>query len=113
MDVANLKPIDEVVEGLARRIVSGDVPEGIKGKRVLALDLGALIAGTKFRGEFEERFKGLLKELSSSAGEIVLFIDELHMIVGAGGAEGAADAANMMKPLLARGELRVIGLRRE
>ncbi|MBI4564959.1 MAG: AAA family ATPase, partial [Planctomycetes bacterium] len=98
-----------IVEGLARRIVSGDVPEGIKGKRILALDIGSLIAGTKFRGEFEERFKALLKEIAAAEGKIVLFIDELHMIAGAGGAEGAADAANMMKPMLARGELRVIG----
>ena len=98
-----------IVEGLARRIVSGDVPEGVKGKRILSLDIGSLIAGTKFRGEFEERFKALLKELAANEGRIVLFIDELHMIAGAGGAEGAADAANMMKPMLARGELRVIG----
>src|SRR5688572_29661566 len=98
-----------IVEGLARRIVSGDVPEGVKGKRVLSLDIGSLIAGTKFRGEFEERFKALLKEVAANEGRIVLFIDELHMIAGAGGAEGAADAANMMKPMLARGELRVIG----
>ncbi|HKS15882.1 MAG TPA: AAA family ATPase, partial [Planctomycetota bacterium] len=98
-----------IVEGLARRIVSGDVPEGVKGKRILSLDVGSIIAGTKFRGEFEERFKALLKEVSANEGRIVLFIDELHMIAGAGGAEGAADAANMMKPLLARGELRVIG----
>ncbi|MBI2899382.1 MAG: AAA family ATPase, partial [Planctomycetes bacterium] len=98
-----------IVEGLARRIVSGDVPEGIKGRRILGLDVGALIAGTKFRGEFEERFKALLKEIAANEGRIVLFIDELHMIAGAGGAEGAADAANMMKPMLARGELRVIG----
>jgi len=98
-----------IVEGLARRIVAGDVPEGLKGKRVLTLDLGALLAGTKFRGEFEERFKALLKEVISSAGEIVLFIDELHTIVGAGAAEGAADAGNLIKPSLARGELHCIG----
>jgi ATP-dependent Clp protease ATP-binding subunit ClpB len=98
-----------IVEGLARRIVAGDVPEGLKGKRVLSLDLGALLAGTKYRGEFEERFKALLKEIIGAAGEIVLFIDELHTIVGAGGAEGAADAGNLIKPPLARGELHCIG----
>jgi ATP-dependent Clp protease ATP-binding subunit ClpB len=98
-----------IVEGLARRIVAGDVPEGLKGKRVLSLDLGALLAGTKYRGEFEERFKALLKEIIAAAGEIVLFIDELHTIVGAGGAEGAADAGNLLKPPLARGELHCIG----
>ncbi|MHC4548416.1 MAG: ATP-dependent chaperone ClpB [Planctomycetota bacterium] len=98
-----------IVEGLARRIVAGDVPEGLKGKRVLTLDLGALLAGTKYRGEFEERFKALLKEITTSAGEIVLFIDELHTIVGAGAAEGAADAGNLIKPPLARGELHCIG----
>jgi len=98
-----------IVEGLARRIVEGDVPEGLKGKRVLALDLGALLAGTKFRGEFEERFKALLREVTASSGEIVLFIDELHTIVGAGAAEGAADAGNLLKPALARGELHCIG----
>jgi len=98
-----------IVEGLARRIIAGDVPEGLKGKRVLSLDLGALLAGTKYRGEFEERFKALLKEIIGAAGEIVLFIDELHTIVGAGGAEGAADAGNLIKPPLARGELHCIG----
>ena len=98
-----------VVEGLARRIVEGDVPEGLKGKRVLALDVAGLVAGSKFRGEFEERLKAVLKEISDAAGEIVLFIDELHVIVGAGAAEGAADAANMLKPALARGELRCVG----
>ncbi|MEE8106183.1 MAG: ATP-dependent chaperone ClpB [Planctomycetota bacterium] len=98
-----------IVEGLARRIVAGDVPDGLRGKRVLTLDLGALLAGTKYRGEFEERFKALLKEVIESAGEIVLFIDELHTIVGAGAAEGAADAGNLLKPALARGELHCIG----
>ena len=98
-----------IVEGFARRIVAGDVPDGLLGKRVLTLDLGALLAGTKFRGEFEERFKALLKEVISSAGEIVLFVDELHTIVGAGAAEGAADSGNLLKPALARGELHCIG----
>ncbi len=98
-----------IAEGLARRIASGDVPEGLKDKRVAALDLGALVAGTKYRGQFEERLKALLKEVTDSAGQIILFIDELHTIVGAGAAEGAADAANMLKPALARGELRCIG----
>jgi len=98
-----------IVEGLARRVVSGDVPEGLQGKRVVALDMGALIAGTKYRGEFENRLKALLKEITEAAGQIVLFIDELHTVVGAGAAEGAADAANMLKPALARGELRCIG----
>ncbi len=98
-----------IAEGLARRIASGDVPEGLKNKRVVALDLGALVAGTKFRGQFEERLKALIKEVTDSDGEIILFIDELHTIVGAGAAEGAADAANMLKPALARGELRCIG----
>ncbi|MGH7162512.1 MAG: ATP-dependent chaperone ClpB [Planctomycetota bacterium] len=98
-----------IVEGLARRIVAGDVPEGLKNKRVLTLDLGALLAGTKYRGEFEERFKALLQEVVASSGEIVLFIDELHTIVGAGAAEGAADAGNLIKPSLARGELHCIG----
>ena len=98
-----------IAEGLARRIVEGDVPAGLKGKRVLVLDLGALVAGSKFRGEFEERLKAVLKEVEAAAGEIVMFIDELHTLVGAGAAEGAADAANMLKPVLARGELRCIG----
>jgi ATP-dependent Clp protease ATP-binding subunit ClpB len=98
-----------IVEGLARRIVSGDVPDSLKGKRLLALDLGALVAGTKFRGEFEERLKAVIKEVADSAGQVVLFIDELHTLVGAGAAEGAMDASNLLKPALARGELRAIG----
>ncbi len=98
-----------IVEGLAQRIVAGDVPEGLKGKRVWALDIGALLAGSKYRGEFEERIKAVLQEIKNAEGEIVLFIDELHTIVGAGAAEGAVDAANLLKPMLARGELRAIG----
>ncbi len=98
-----------IVEGLARRVVDGDVPEGLKDKRIVALDLGALVAGTKFRGEFEERLKAVLKEVTASSGQIILFIDELHTIVGAGAAEGAMDAGNMLKPALARGELHCIG----
>ena len=98
-----------IVEGLAQRIVAGDVPEGLKDKRVFALDIGALLAGSKYRGEFEERLKAVLKEIQGAAGEIVLFIDELHTIVGAGAAEGAVDAANLLKPMLARGELRAVG----
>src|SRR6266403_629883 len=98
-----------IVEGLAQRIVSGDVPEGLKGKRVVALDIGAIIAGSKYRGEFEDRLKAVLKEITESEGQIICFIDELHTIVGAGAAEGAVDAANMLKPALARGELRCIG----
>jgi ATP-dependent Clp protease ATP-binding subunit ClpB len=98
-----------IAEGLAQRIVAGDVPEGLKGKRVWALDIGSLLAGSKYRGEFEERLKAVLNEIKASEGEIILFIDELHTIVGAGAAEGAVDAANMLKPMLARGELRCIG----
>jgi ATP-dependent Clp protease ATP-binding subunit ClpB len=98
-----------IVEGLARRMVDGDVPEGLKGKRILALDMGALVAGAKFRGEFEERLKSVLQEVVAAAGQIVLFIDEMHTIVGAGAAEGAMDAGNMLKPALARGELHAIG----
>src|SRR5919107_5318369 len=98
-----------IVEGLAQRIVAGDVPEGLKGKRVWALDIGALLAGSKYRGEFEERLQAVLNEIKEAAGEIIVFIDELHTIVGAGAAEGAVDAANMLKPMLARGELRCVG----
>jgi len=98
-----------IVEGLAQRIISGDIPETLKGKRVLSLDLGSLLAGAKYRGEFEDRLKAVLKEIDEAAGTIVLFIDELHTIVGAGGAQGAVDASNMLKPALARGELRCIG----
>jgi ATP-dependent Clp protease ATP-binding subunit ClpB len=98
-----------IVEGLARRIISGDVPESLKNKRIIAMDIGAMVAGAKFRGEFEDRLKAFLKEVTDSQGEIVLFIDELHTIVGAGAAEGSVDASNMLKPMLARGELRTIG----
>ena len=98
-----------IVEGLAQRIVAGDVPEGLRDRRVVALDIGALIAGSKYRGEFEDRLKAVLKEIGEARGTIILFIDELHTIVGAGGAEGAVDAANLLKPMLARGELRAVG----
>ena len=98
-----------IVEGLAQRIVAGDVPEGLKGKTLIALDIGALVAGSKYRGEFEDRLKAVLKEITESDGQIICFIDELHTLVGAGAAEGAVDAANMLKPALARGELRCVG----
>ncbi len=98
-----------IAEGIAQRIIAGDVPEGLKDKRVLSLDLGALVAGTKYRGEFEDRLKAILKEIESAAGKVILFIDEIHTIVGAGAAEGAQDAANLLKPALARGELRCVG----
>jgi ATP-dependent Clp protease ATP-binding subunit ClpB len=98
-----------IVEGLARRIVSGDVPDSLKQKRIIAMDIGSMIAGAKFRGEFEDRLKAFLKEVTDSQGEIILFIDELHTIVGAGAAEGAVDASNLLKPQLARGELHAIG----
>src|SRR5436189_2329653 len=98
-----------IVEGLARRIVEGDVPEGLKNKRLISLDLGSMVAGAKYRGEFEERLKAVLKEITDAEGEVITFIDELHTIVGAGAAEGAMDAGNMIKPMLARGELRLVG----
>jgi ATP-dependent Clp protease ATP-binding subunit ClpB len=98
-----------IVEGLAQRIINGDVPEGLKNKKIIALDMGSLVAGAKYRGEFEERLKAVLKEIADSAGEILLFVDEMHTVVGAGAAEGAVDAGNMLKPMLARGELHMIG----
>ncbi|MEY2967059.1 MAG: chaperone protein ClpB, partial [Actinomycetota bacterium] len=98
-----------IVEGLARRIADGDVPEGLKGKRLVALDIGSMLAGAKYRGEFEERLKAVLKEITDAEGEVITFVDEMHTLVGAGGAEGAMDAGNMIKPMLARGELRMIG----
>ena len=98
-----------IVEGLARRIADGDVPEGLKGKRLISLDIGSMLAGAKYRGEFEERLKAVLKEITDAAGEVITFVDEIHTIVGAGAAEGAMDAGNMIKPMLARGELRMIG----
>ncbi|GAG23253.1 unnamed protein product, partial [marine sediment metagenome] len=98
-----------IVEGLAGRVVNKDVPEGLKNKGIITLDLGALVAGAKYRGEFEERLKAVLKEIQESQGEVILFIDELHTVVGAGAAEGAMDASNMLKPMLARGELHCIG----
>jgi len=98
-----------IVEGLAQRIASGDVPEGLKSKRLISLDLGSMLAGAKYRGEFEERLKAVLKEITDAGGEVITFVDEIHTLVGAGGAEGAMDAGNMVKPMLARGELRMIG----
>ena len=98
-----------IVEGLARRIADGDVPEGLKNKRLISLDIGSMLAGAKYRGEFEERLKAVLKEITDAAGEVITFVDEIHTIVGAGAAEGAMDAGNMIKPMLARGELRMIG----
>lgn len=98
-----------IVEGLAQRIVQGDVPENLKNRRLMALDMGALIAGAKFRGEFEERLKSVLKEVQAASGEVILFIDELHTVVGAGASDGAMDASNLLKPMLARGELHCVG----
>src|SRR5207237_3693492 len=98
-----------IVEGLAWRIIRGDVPEGLKKKKIFALDLGALVAGTKYRGEFEERLKSVLTEIQKSAGEVIIFMDELHTVVGAGAAEGAMDASNLLKPMLARADLPCVG----
>jgi ATP-dependent Clp protease ATP-binding subunit ClpB len=98
-----------IIEGLAQRIVAGDVPEGLRNKRLVAVDIGSMVAGSKYRGEFEDRLKAVLREITESNGEIICFIDELHTLVGAGAAEGAVDAANMLKPALARGELRCVG----
>src|SRR5207344_1249768 len=98
-----------IVEGLAGRIIRGDVPEGLKSKKIVALDMGALVAGAKYRGEFEERLKAVLKEIADAQGQVILFIDELHTVVGAGAAEGSMDASNMLKPMLARGELHTVG----
>ena len=98
-----------IVEGLAHRIIRGDVPENLKRKQIYSLDMGALIAGAKYQGEFEERLKGVITEVTSAAGEIILFIDEIHTLVGAGKSSGAMDAANILKPALARGELRAVG----
>jgi len=98
-----------IAEGLAHRIIAGDVPENLKSKKIYSLDMAALIAGAKYKGEFEERLKSVIKEVQDSDGDIVLFIDEIHTLVGAGGGQGAMDAANILKPALARGELRAIG----
>jgi hypothetical protein len=98
-----------IVEGLAQRIVAGDVPENLKGVRLVALDMGLLVAGAKYRGEFEERLKSVLQEVKEAKGRVILFIDEMHVVLGAGKADGAMDAANLLKPMLARGELRTIG----
>src|SRR5260221_6197113 len=98
-----------IVEGLAQRVVRGDVPEGLKSKRIVALDMGSLVAGAKYRGEFEERLKAVLKEIADAQGQVILFIDELHTVVGAGAAEGSIAASNMLKPMLARGELHTVG----
>ncbi|MEJ7711115.1 MAG: AAA family ATPase [Pyrinomonadaceae bacterium] len=98
-----------IVEGLAQRIISGDVPESLRNKRLVSLDLGSMLAGAKYRGEFEDRLKAVLKEIEKAGGQIVLFIDGLHTLVGAGAAEGAIDASNMLKPALARGDLRCVG----
>src|SRR5204863_1791862 len=98
-----------IVEGLAQRVVSGDVPDSLRDRRVIALDIGAMVAGSKYRGEFEDRMKAVLEEIRQAEGQVIVFMDELHTIVGAGAAEGAVDAGNMLKPMLARGELRAVG----